>query len=112
PQYPIGGDQPSVNTGSLNWPLDVSASLTEDKQALIVAVVNATEQAQLLELDVQGFTAAAKGRCWKFTGASLNARNAVGKPPEVLTRETEFDARTRPILIAATSVEFYRFERA
>ena len=53
PQYPIGGDQPSVNTGSPNWPLDVSASLTEDQRSLIVAVVNATEQEQTLELNLQ-----------------------------------------------------------
>jgi alpha-N-arabinofuranosidase len=112
PVYPIGGDQPSVNTGSPQWPLDVSASLSEDRRALIVAVVNATEQAQQLELDIQGFAPAAKGRCWKFTGTSLNARNAVGKPPEVTSREMEFDAGTKQLLIAATSVEFYRFELA
>ncbi|HRH77850.1 MAG TPA: hypothetical protein PK129_10920, partial [Cellvibrionaceae bacterium] len=111
PQYPIGGDQPSVNTGSPNWPLDVSASLTEDQRSLIVAVVNATEQEQTLELNLQGFMPAAKGRSWKFTGASLNARNSVGKPPEVFTKEADFDASAKHLTIAATSVEFYRFER-
>ena len=45
PKYPIGGDQPRVNTGSDTWPLDVSAALTADRKALIVAVVNATEEA-------------------------------------------------------------------
>ncbi len=112
PQYPIGGDQPSVNTGSPNWPLDVSASLTEDKRALIVAVVNATEQAQLLALDIAGFAAAPTGLCWKFTGAGLNARNGVGKPPEVTTTEMEFNTAIKQLPIGAMSVELYRFERA
>jgi alpha-L-arabinofuranosidase len=112
PQYPIGGDQPKVNAGSANWPLDVSASLTADGKSLVVAVVNATEQAQLLTLDLQGFVQAARGRSWKFTGTSLNARNVVGKPPEVFTLEAEFDATAKQLQIAAASVEFYRFERA
>jgi alpha-N-arabinofuranosidase len=112
PQYPVGGDQPKVNAGSATYPLDVSAALTEDGSALVVAVVNATEQAQPLALDIRDFAYAAKGKSWKFTGLGAEAKNAVGKAPEVLTVESEFDATTKVLNIAAVSVEFYRFERA
>ncbi len=112
PQYPVGGDQPKVNAGSATYPLDVSAALTEDGSALVLAVVNATEQAQPLALDIRDFAYAAKGKCWKFTGLGAEAKNAVGKAPEVLTVESEFDATTKVLNIAAVSVEFYRFERA
>src|SRR5581483_118806 len=71
PKYPIGGDQPSVNTGSATWPLDVSAALTRDRRDLIVAVVNATEQPQSLQLAVQGFKSGRDGRSWRLTGPSL-----------------------------------------
>src|SRR5690606_29063665 len=112
PQYPIGGDQPKVNAGSSTWPLDISASLTEDGKSLIVAVVNATEQEQTLTIDLQGFQHAASGKCWKFTGLGVDARNAVVKPPEVITKESGCDATARQFRIAAISVEMYRFERA
>lgn len=111
PQYPVGGDQPKVNAGSATYPLDVSAALTSDGQALVVAVVNATEQVQSLELNISDFIFAAKGRSWKFTGLGPDAKNAVGKSPEVLTVESEFDATNKVLQIAAVSVEFYRFER-
>lgn len=112
PQYPFGGDQPKVNAGSATWPLDVSAALTEDRKSLVVAVVNTTEQKQPLVLDLRGFAHAATGKCWKFTGLGPDAKNAVGKPPEVVTTESDFDA-TRGILhVSALSVELFRFNCA
>jgi len=112
PQYPIGGDQPKINAGSATWPLDVSASLTADGKSLVVAVVNATEQAHSLTLNLQGFTQAAQGRCWKFTGLGPDARIPVGKSPEVLTTEADFDATAKHLRITAMSIEMYRFSRA
>lgn len=112
PQYPVGGDQPKINAGSATYPLDVSAALTADGKALVVAVVNATEQALPLELNIEDFAFAAKGRSWKFTGLGPDAKNAVGKSPEVLTMESDFDATAKVLQVAAVSVEFYRFLRA
>lgn len=111
PQYPIGGDQPKVNAGSPTYPLDVSAALTEDGNALVIAVVNATEQALPLNLEITGFPYAAQGKCWKFTGTGPDAKNAVGKAPEILTLESEFDATAKTLRIEAISVELYRFEK-
>jgi alpha-L-arabinofuranosidase len=112
PKYPVGGDQPKVNTGSPTWPLDVSAALTTDKKALIVAVVNATDTAQTLELNLSNFNAAAKGRCWKLIGTSLDAQNQVGKAPEVTITEATFNASAKALAVAPFGIELYEYRVA
>ena len=111
PEYPAGGDQPRVNAGSPTYPLDLSAALTADRKALIVAVVNATEQAQSLQLSLDGFKARKTGRSWKLTGPSVEAQNKVGKAPEVVIAESTFTT-TAALKIAPISVELYEFVRA
>ncbi len=112
PQYPVGGDQPKVNSGSATYPLDVSASLTADGKTLAVAVVNATEEERSLDLGYEGFKAARKGRCWKFTGKNIEARNVVGEEPEVTLAESTFDTGAGALVIAPISVEIYQFPAA
>lgn len=111
PQYPIGGDQPKVNSGSATYPLDVSASLNESGDTLIVSVINATLSTHDLDLNLQHFNTSKQGTCWKFTGKSVDARNQLGKPPEVLTTESKFDTQG-PLSIAPLSVEIYHFSAA
>ncbi len=108
PKYPPGGDQPKVNTGSATWPLDVSAALTADRRALVVAVVNATEVPQTLELAVSGVHAAGKGRSWKM-GAALDAANHIGKPVQVAIAEGSFDATAKSLAIAPRGIELYEY---
>jgi alpha-N-arabinofuranosidase len=112
PKYPIGGDQPRVNTGSDTWPLDVSAALTADRKALIVAVVNATEETHRLRLALKGFRKASSGRCWKLVAPGLDAQNSIGKPPEVIIQQTGFDPRAASITAAPTSIVLYEFAAA
>jgi alpha-N-arabinofuranosidase len=112
PKYPIGGDQPSVNTGGDTYPLDVSAALSEDGKILTVAVVNGTETPHSFSLSVDGFKAKNVGRCWKFTGPKPNSANLLGKAPEVSIKESAFDASTGSLSIAPISAEIYHFERA
>jgi alpha-N-arabinofuranosidase len=111
-EYPVGGDQPKVNTGSPTHPLDVSAALTADRKALVVAVVNATETANPLTLDLEGFAPAATGHCWWLKAPGLDAQNAIGKTPGVVIAERTFDARQKVFNIPACAVELYRFEAA
>lgn len=112
PKYPIGGDQPKVNTGSDTWPLDVSAALTADKSALVVAVVNATEEARKLDLKLEGFKAAGQGRCWKLEAPSLAAVNVVGKPAQVVITEGSFDASQKSQAIAPRGLVLYEYRSA
>ena len=108
PQYPTGGDQPRLNAGSATYPLDVSAALTADRRALVVAVVNATEEHRTLDLAFERFTPGGHGRCWKLTGASLEASNRVAQAPQVQITENGFRP-ARTLSIAPISVELYEF---
>lgn len=112
PKYPIGGDQPKVNTGSATWPLDVSAALSADRKALIVAVVNATEESRLLDLSLEGFNAAAQGRCWKLQSPGLEAQNKVGTPPQVVIADSHFDTSKKAIALAPFEIALYEFAAA
>ena len=112
PKYPIGGDQPSVNTGGDTYPLDVSAALTADGRTLAVAVVNATEAPHRFSLALRGFRPKGAGRCWKFTGPGPDATNPLGEPGRVGATESAFDAAAGSLSIAPASVEIYHFERA
>jgi alpha-N-arabinofuranosidase len=112
PKYPIGGDQPKVNTGSATWPVDVSAALTADRKALVVAVVNASEEASTLDLGLTGFRAAPKGRTWTLKASGLDAKNAVGKAPEVMIVEGTFAANAKSIAVAPISLVLYEFPAA
>jgi alpha-N-arabinofuranosidase len=109
-QHPVGGDQPRVNTGSPTHPLDVSAALTADRKALVVAVVNATETSQKLDMALDGFKAAAQGRCIWLQGSGLDAQNEVGKAPEVRIAERAFDATAKTFTLEPYAIVLYRFE--
>ncbi|HEY6455514.1 MAG TPA: hypothetical protein VIY90_09575 [Steroidobacteraceae bacterium] len=111
PQYPIGGDQPRLNAGSATYPLDLSAALTADRRALVLAVVNATEQTRGLDLAFEHFTPGRSGRCWKLTAANLEDSNRVAQAPQVQIAESDF--QLAPFLsIAPISVELYEFSTA
>jgi alpha-L-arabinofuranosidase len=112
PQYPVGGDQPRVNTGSATYPLDVMAALTSDGNSLTVAVVNTTDDVQNLDLLLEGFAANPKGKAWSLIGKNIDATNAVGKKPDVLIKSSGFDASARNLKIAPLSVTIYCFSKA
>jgi len=109
PQYPIGGDQPRINSGSDTYPLDVSAALTSDKKVLTLAVVNATESSQKLNLGIQGVKLGDSGRCWTFTAKDLDARNAVGHEPEVFAKESVFDTQAEMLELPPICVKLYHY---
>jgi alpha-N-arabinofuranosidase len=112
PQWPVGGDQPRVNAGSPTYPLDVAAALASDRKALTVAAVNATDTVQQLDFALAGFRARAEGQVWRLTGASLEAANRVGQPPQLIVAEGTFDASAKTVSIAPHSIELYEFAAA
>ena len=65
----MGADQPKVNAGSPTYPVDVVAALTSDGKFLTVAVINANESAQELDLSFKGITPG-KGRMWRMTATA------------------------------------------
>ena len=109
PEYPVGGDQPRVNAGSATHPLDVSAALSADTKTLVVAIVNATEQAHTLSLQLSDWKSKAKGIRHTFTGPNVDAANKVGEREQVTVTQTAFDTSALNLNIAPISVEIYRF---
>jgi len=108
PKFPVGGDQPAINAGSPTFPLDVSAALTPDKKFLTVAVVNPTEAAHHLNLEVHGVRLGGDSTLWQLTGSSLDANNAVGAKPEVSITNTPVSGVPSALTIKPISINIYR----
>ncbi len=73
--------------------------------------MNVTDKETPLELGLEGFKAAPKGRCWKLKStAGLDGQNAIGKAPEVVIAEDTFDATQKVLTAAPYSIVLYRFE--
>ena len=109
PKYPVGGDQPRTNAGSPTYPLDLVAALSADQRHLTLAVVNATESVQPLDLHVTGVRLAGKSTLWQMTGKDLDAANRVGQEPQVEVRKIEIDDVPQTLSVAPISVDIYRF---
>jgi len=110
PLYPVGADQPKVNAGSPTYPVDVTAALTSDGKFLTVAIINANESAQELDLSIKGITLGGKGRMWRMTGDSLNAATGLGRN-EVRIVETPLTETPKALMVAPISIDIYEFER-
>ncbi|HYB60974.1 MAG TPA: alpha-N-arabinofuranosidase [Methylomirabilota bacterium] len=109
PKYPVGGDQPKTNSGSPTYPLDVVAALTADRKYLTLAVVNATESAQQLDLNIAGVRIVGPSTLWQMTGKDLNAANHAGEAPQVEVKEISIAAAPQTLSVAPISVNIYRF---
>jgi alpha-L-arabinofuranosidase len=109
PQYPIGGDQPTINAGGDTYPLDMVAALTEDRKALTIALVNPTESEQKIIIQLKGIQTSGKIKRWTLSGSSIMARNVVGKAPEIKIIESMLDI-AEELTIAPASINIYRYE--
>jgi len=107
--YPIGGDQPKTTSGSPTYPLDMFAALSADRKYLTVAIVNATESEQKLDLNVTGARLSGTSTLWQMTGKSLDAANRVGQPPQVEIKETSIGNASPSLTVAPISINVYRF---
>jgi alpha-N-arabinofuranosidase len=110
PKWPIGGEQPATSPGSATYPLDISAAFTSDRKFLTVAVVNPTEEAQSLNLHLEGVQLGSGTKLWQMTGPGPDAANALGKKPEVEVSEKSAAAASETISVAPVSINIYQFE--
>jgi len=110
PLYPVGADQPKVNAGSPTHPVDVVAALSSDGKFLTMAVINANESAQELDVSFRGIALAGKGRMWRMTGASLDAATGLGRN-DVRVVERPLTQTPGTLTIAPISIEIYEFAR-
>jgi alpha-N-arabinofuranosidase len=109
PKWPVGGEQPRVNAGSPTYPLDVVAAYTADRKFLTIAVVNATEEAQSLNLDMQGARVTGKSQAWELTGPNVDAANVLGKIPQVRIMEKSLSDVPKTLTVDPISVNIYKF---
>jgi alpha-L-arabinofuranosidase len=109
PKWPVGGEQPATSPGSPTYPLDISAAFTADRKFLTVAVVNATEEPQSLNLNIKGIQPTGQAQVWEMTGASPGAANVLGKAPEVQVTEKAMPPSAERVSIAPVSISIYQF---
>ncbi len=109
PKYPPYGDQPKTSAGSPTYPLDMVAALTEDHKFLTIAVVNATDSEQKLNLNVAGVQLSGPSTLWQMTGSNVDAANHVGQPAQVEIKEMPSGDVAQPIAVAPISINIYRF---
>ncbi len=109
PRYPIGGDQPETNSGGSTYPLDMFAAFTPDRKYLTVAVVNATDKGQELDLNVIGARLAGPSTLWQLTGKDLEAANRVGHLPQVEIKQVAIGDVPKSLSVAPISIDIYRF---
>jgi alpha-L-arabinofuranosidase len=109
PKFPPAPDQPKGSSGSPTYPLDVFASLTPDHKFLTVAVVNATDQEQKLNVNIAGVHVSGAAKLWQMTGKTLEAADHVGQAPEVELKETAIGDASKSLTVSPISINIYRF---
>jgi len=76
-----------VETGS-PAPLNVMATLTENRKALAISIVNPTMEQQDIPVEISGIRLTGSGKCWQIAGNDPMAYNDPGKEPKVQIKET------------------------
>jgi len=113
-RYPVGSDHPRVSAGSPTYPLDVIAALSPDHKKLTIAVVNATQTVQPLDVTVTGATVEGPGKLWQLSGANPDAANKVDALPGVTINESDSPDLSGGLSVPPISANVYEYgiERA
>ena len=112
PAQHMVGDLPRTSAGSATYPLDVVAALSADRKYLNVAVVNATESVQPLELNVTGARLEGAPKLWEMTGKDLDTANHVGQKSQVEVKEIALGNAPKTLSVPPISIDIYRFSVA
>jgi alpha-N-arabinofuranosidase len=105
----IGVDKASKSSGSDTYPLDMTAALTADRHMLTVAIVNPTESAQDVDLNLSGVTLDGSTRAWQVVMPNYNARNIPGAEPIVDIAEVPVAGMPSRLNVPPISVSVYAF---
>lgn len=109
PVFPAGGDQPAINPGSPTYPLDVSASLSEDRKTLAIAVLNPSGSEQRVKFTINDAKLASSGKLWRMAPDSIDATVQVDKKPQVQVEEQSLGPLPDPITVRPFSVNIYSY---
>jgi alpha-N-arabinofuranosidase len=109
PIHSAGGDQPAVNPGSDTYPLDLSASLSDDRKTLTFAVLNPSDSEQRLNISINGAKLSNQGHLWRMAPSSVDATITVGQKPGVEVEEKEGTSVPDTVSVPPFSVNIYSF---
>jgi alpha-N-arabinofuranosidase len=100
---PIGLEQPAAD-------LDVAAAWTEDRRAITIAVVNATDKPRTLDLDLGKIAVEDAATRWEICGSSPQLHNEPGLTPDVIRAVEKKVTFANQLEAPAYSVQLYRLE--
>jgi alpha-N-arabinofuranosidase len=89
-------------------PLDISAALTADKQAITIGVVNPTSEAMALSLNLKGANLSGTARTWVISGNDPQAYNVPGEPRKVTIDEADATHLKGTVTVKPMSITLYR----
>ncbi len=96
----------SGDTGAM----DISAALTEDSSALTVAVVNPTENAEKVILNLGNTKLTSACKSWTIRHDDPNAYNVPGFSPTVSIQESDQTLKNNTLIVPGYAIVLYRFE--
>jgi alpha-N-arabinofuranosidase len=101
------GSIPLAVTGATE-PVDVTAALTEDGEALTVAFVNPTEQQRELTVDLQDTRVRRSGTLWRIAHEDPMAYNEPGAEPNVVIKEMQITDISSDVSLPPLSINLYK----
>jgi len=90
--------------------LDVAAAWTDDRKAITISIVNATDKPRTIELDLGKSAVKASASRWEITGFSPQLHNEPGLTPDVIQAVEKKVNFSNKLEAPAYSVELYRLE--
>jgi len=90
--------------------LDVAAAWTEDRKAITISVVNATDKQRTIDVDLGKSAVKASASRWEITGFSPQLHNEPGLTPDVIQAVEKKVNFSNKLEAPAYSVELYRLE--
>jgi alpha-N-arabinofuranosidase len=100
---PIELEQPAAD-------LDVSAAWTDDRRAITISVVNATDKPRTLDVDLGKTAVKDAATKWEVGGSSPQLHNEPGLAPDVIRVVEKKVSFTNKLEAPAYSVQLYRLE--
>ncbi len=100
------GQIPLAVTGKM-YGLDVAAAWTADKKAITVGIVNPTEAAYDVTLDLEAAELTGEGDCWTIANDDPMAFNDPGQAPKVTIEEEPVSNVSNTLTSPAYSVRLY-----
>lgn len=114
PQVPVKGtvgvDKPKESSGSDTYPLDVIATLSEDRNTLSIAIVNPTEENQDLKLSIADGKFPKNAKRYQIAVPELKVTNVPGEDPAITIQESTVEQMPSTITVEPLSITLYEMK--